>query len=129
MQARNLEQKREWTLQIKSVILENYNAVIPSHARQLVLQLGQRQSEGNENKTSIYFFSLKKTGVTIFFLISEDCSTVDKVLAKKQYSSPPEYLEKRKQERERRRSETGVRQKLKKGRKMDENVSVEIMKI
>ncbi|XP_043482510.1 uncharacterized protein LOC122511380 isoform X2 [Leptopilina heterotoma] len=99
LQARNLEQKREWTLQIKSVILENYNAVIPSHARQLVLQLGQRQSE-------------------------EDCSTVDKVLAKKQYSSPPEYLEKRKQERERRRSETGVRQKLKKGRKMDENSSL-----
>lgn len=45
-QARNLEQKREWTLQIKRVILENYNAVIPSHARQLVLQLGQTQPEG-----------------------------------------------------------------------------------
>ncbi|XP_051154937.1 uncharacterized protein LOC127277673 isoform X2 [Leptopilina boulardi] len=99
LQARNLEQKREWTLQIKSVILENYNAVIPSHARQLVLQIGQRQSE-------------------------EDCSTIDKVLAKKQYSSPPEYLEKRKQERERRRSETGVRQKLKKGRKIDDNSSL-----
>ncbi|XP_033210891.1 uncharacterized protein LOC117168981 isoform X2 [Belonocnema kinseyi] len=94
LQARNLEQKREWTLQIKSVILENYNAVIPSHARQLVLQIGQRQPE-------------------------EDCGTIDKVLAKKQYSSPPEYLEKRKQERERRRSEAGIRQKLKKGRKSD----------
>jgi len=51
-QARNLEQKKEWTLQIKRVILENYNAVIPSHARQLVLQLGQTQQEGmNDNLT------------------------------------------------------------------------------
>ena len=35
-----MEQKREWTLQLKRVILENYDAVIPHHARQLVLQLG-----------------------------------------------------------------------------------------
>ncbi|XP_043281182.1 uncharacterized protein [Venturia canescens] len=88
LQARNVEQKREWALQIKRVILENYNAVIPSHARQLVLQLGQSQQD-------------------------ED-SPVDKGSAKKQYSAPPEYLEKRKQEKERRRSETGLRQKLKK---------------
>ncbi|XP_076294425.1 guanine nucleotide exchange factor in mesoderm isoform X2 [Lasioglossum baleicum] len=88
LQARNLEQKREWTLQIKRVILENYNAVIPSHARQLVLQLGQTQPE--------------------------DDALADKGSAKKQYSAPPEYLEKRKQERERRRSETGLRQKFKK---------------
>ena len=40
LEARNLEQKREWTLQLKRVILENYDAVIPHHARQLVLQLG-----------------------------------------------------------------------------------------
>nr|XP_031845725.1 uncharacterized protein LOC116432672 isoform X1 [Nomia melanderi] len=94
LQARNLEQKREWTLQIKRVILENYNAVIPSHARQLVLQLGQTQPE-------------------------DDC-LADKGSAKKQYSAPPEYLEKRKQERERRRSETGLRQKFKKsGRKSE----------
>ncbi|XP_011263792.1 uncharacterized protein LOC105255939 isoform X2 [Camponotus floridanus] len=93
LQARNLEQKREWTLQIKRVILENYNAVIPSHARQLVLQLGQTQQE--------------------------DDALTDKGSAKK-HSAPPEYLEKRKQERERRRSETGLRQKLKKGvRKSD----------
>ncbi|XP_012276960.1 uncharacterized protein LOC105697841 isoform X2 [Orussus abietinus] len=95
LQARNLEQKREWTLQIKRVILENYNAVIPSHARQLVMQLGQTPPE-------------------------ED-GVVDKGLAKKQHSAPPEYLEKRKQDRERRRSETGLRQKLKKGRKSDSN--------
>ncbi|XP_011333620.2 uncharacterized protein LOC105277145 isoform X2 [Ooceraea biroi] len=93
LQARNLEQKREWTLQIKRVILENYNAVIPSHARQLVLQLGQTQQE--------------------------DDALADKVSAKK-HSAPPEYLEKRKQERERRRSETGIRQRFKKGvRKSD----------
>lgn len=35
------KQKRDWTLQIKRVILENYSAVIPNHARQLVMQLGQ----------------------------------------------------------------------------------------
>ncbi|XP_011162759.2 uncharacterized protein LOC105197869 isoform X2 [Solenopsis invicta] len=93
LQARNLEQKREWTLQIKRVILENYNAVIPSHARQLVLQLGQTQQE--------------------------DDALTDRGSAKK-HSAPPEYLEKRKQERERRRSETGLRQKFKKGvRKSD----------
>ncbi|XP_076682095.1 guanine nucleotide exchange factor in mesoderm isoform X2 [Andrena cerasifolii] len=97
LQARNLEQKREWTLQIKRVILENYNAVIPSHARQLVLQLGQTQPE--------------------------DDALADKGSAKKQYSAPPEYLEKRKQERERRRSETGLRQKFKKGGRKSETTT------
>ncbi|XP_018304705.1 uncharacterized protein GEFmeso isoform X2 [Mycetomoellerius zeteki] len=93
LQARNLEQKREWTLQIKRVILENYNAVIPSHARQLVLQLGQTQQE--------------------------DDALTDKGSAKK-HSAPPEYLEKRKQERERRKSETSLKQKFMKGvRKSD----------
>ncbi|XP_024940458.1 uncharacterized protein LOC107267413 isoform X2 [Cephus cinctus] len=97
LQARNLEQKREWTLQIKRVILENYNAVIPSHARQLVMQLGQTQPED---------------------------ALADKGSAKKQHSAPPEYLEKRKQERERRRSETMFRQKLKKGsRKLESNTA------
>ncbi|XP_018349109.1 PREDICTED: uncharacterized protein LOC108752631 isoform X3 [Trachymyrmex septentrionalis] len=89
LQARNLEQKREWTLQIKRVILENYNAVIPSHARQLVLQLGQTQQEADDALT-------------------------DKGSAKK-HSAPPEYLEKRKQERERRRSETSLKQKFMRG--------------
>lgn len=41
LKARSPQHKREWTLQIKRVILENYTAVIPNHARQLVLQLGQ----------------------------------------------------------------------------------------
>ncbi|RWS13044.1 uncharacterized protein B4U79_13565 [Dinothrombium tinctorium] len=46
-QARNLDQKREWCLQLKRVILENYNAVIPSHAKQIVLELGQSSQEEN----------------------------------------------------------------------------------
>lgn len=46
VQARNLEQKREWTLQLKRVILENYSANIPAHARQLVMELGQSKPEG-----------------------------------------------------------------------------------
>ncbi|KAF7383504.1 hypothetical protein HZH66_012854 [Vespula vulgaris] len=98
LQARNLEQKREWTLQIKRVILENYNAVIPSHARQLFLQLGQTQHE--------------------------DDSPTDKSSAKKLYSAPPEYLEKRKQERERRRSETGIRHKFKKSTRKSESPAI-----
>ena len=36
-----MEQKREWSLQLKRVILENYSAAIPAHARQLVMELGQ----------------------------------------------------------------------------------------
>lgn len=45
LKARSPQHKREWTLQIKRVILENYTAVIPNHARQLVLQLGQDLNE------------------------------------------------------------------------------------
>ncbi|KFM82311.1 Pleckstrin domain-containing family G member 1, partial [Stegodyphus mimosarum] len=70
-QARNVEQKREWCLQLKRVILENYNAVIPSHARQLVMELGQSKQED---------------------------SALEKSTTKRQLSAP-EYLEKRKQER------------------------------
>ncbi|XP_058809718.1 uncharacterized protein LOC131674914 [Phymastichus coffea] len=83
LQARNLEQKREWTLQIKRVILENYNAAIPAHARQLVLQIGQNKYEDD--------------------LTSERSS--------------------KKADRERRRSEISIRQKLKKGRKSDVSIS------
>ncbi|XP_044270436.1 pleckstrin homology domain-containing family G member 1 isoform X2 [Tribolium madens] len=45
LRARSPQNKREWTLQIKRVILENYSAVIPNHARQLVMQLGQDVQE------------------------------------------------------------------------------------
>lgn len=41
LRARSPQHKREWTSQIKRVILENYSAVIPNHARKLVMQLGQ----------------------------------------------------------------------------------------
>ncbi|XP_076314992.1 uncharacterized protein LOC143227427 [Tachypleus tridentatus] len=87
-QARNLEQKREWCLELKRVILENYNAVIPSHARQLVMELGQNKQENPV--------------------------PMDKSSTKKQLSAP-EYLEKRKQER--RKSEINLNRafKLRKG--------------
>lgn len=45
LQARNKEQKRAWTLQLKRVILESYNVVIPYHTRELVLKLGQEDDE------------------------------------------------------------------------------------
>lgn len=52
---------------------------------------------------------------------------VDRGLTKKQYSAP-EYLEKRKQEKERRRSETGLKQKFKKnGRKSETTNEVKIV--
>lgn len=50
LRARSTQHKREWTLQIKRVILENYNAVIPNHARQLVMQLGQDMPECTEEQ-------------------------------------------------------------------------------
>lgn len=52
---------------------------------------------------------------------------VDRGLTKKQYSAP-EYLEKRKQEKERRRSEIGLKQKFKKnGRKSETTNEVKIV--
>ncbi|KAJ8966571.1 hypothetical protein NQ314_003466, partial [Rhamnusium bicolor] len=68
LKARSPQHKREWTLQIKRVILENYSAVIPNHARQLVLQLGQDLNDGED--------------------------TNDKWSPLKQYSTP-HYLERR----------------------------------
>ncbi|XP_037086287.1 pleckstrin homology domain-containing family G member 1-like, partial [Pollicipes pollicipes] len=55
LQARSLEQKRDWALQLKRAILESFNAVIPFHARELVMQLGQDRAAGehvrrNSNK-------------------------------------------------------------------------------
>lgn len=58
------------------------------------------------------------------FIFQTDDALTDKGSAKK-HSAPPEYLEKRKQERERRRSETGLKQKFKKGvRKSDTMMEV-----
>ncbi|XP_071522446.1 uncharacterized protein GEFmeso isoform X2 [Panulirus ornatus] len=82
LEARNLEQKREWTLQLKRVILENYSANIPAHARQLVMELGQSKPED--------------------MLMTEGRSSGRRA------HHAPEYLEKRKVDRERRRSSEGV---------------------
>ncbi|KAF5304632.1 hypothetical protein FQR65_LT07914 [Abscondita terminalis] len=53
LRARSPQHKREWTLQLKRVILENYSAVIPSHARQLVMQLGQNVTEIEEDTSPL----------------------------------------------------------------------------
>ncbi|KAJ8919738.1 hypothetical protein NQ315_006266 [Exocentrus adspersus] len=68
LKARSPQHKREWTLQIKRVILENYSVAIPNHAMELVLKLGQDLS------------------------VTED--TTDKWSPLRQYSTP-HYLERR----------------------------------
>ncbi|XP_018012432.1 uncharacterized protein LOC108669569 isoform X2 [Hyalella azteca] len=45
LQARNREHKHEWTQQLKRLILENYSAEIPPHARQLVMELGRAKQD------------------------------------------------------------------------------------
>ncbi|KAG6463992.1 hypothetical protein O3G_MSEX014200 [Manduca sexta] len=95
LQARSHRHKREWTLLLKRVILENYNAVIPSHARQLVMELGQNKTDDD-------------------MLAEKSHNLITQASMRKQLSAP-EYLEKRKLERERRKSfENGVRNRLKK---------------
>nr|XP_049707782.1 uncharacterized protein LOC110371445 isoform X1 [Helicoverpa armigera] len=96
LQARSPRHKREWTLLLKRVILENYNAVIPSHARQLVMELGQNKTDDD-------------------MLAEKSHNLITQASMRKQLSAP-EYLEKRKLERERRKSfENGTRGRLKKG--------------
>jgi len=57
-------------------------------------------------------------------LLQADDALTDKGSAKK-HSAPPEYLEKRKQERERRRSETSLKQKFMRGvRRSDTTMEV-----
>lgn len=46
LQAQNQVQKNEWTLQLKKVILETYNAAIPSHVKKLVMELGKSKTDG-----------------------------------------------------------------------------------
>ncbi|XP_066985054.1 uncharacterized protein [Macrobrachium rosenbergii] len=86
LEARNLEQKREWTLQLKRVILENYSANIPAHARQLVMELGQSKPED--------------------LLMSESRSSGRRA------HHAPEYLERRKAHDRRRASEGGLNTRL-----------------
>ncbi|XP_054169209.1 uncharacterized protein LOC128966386 [Oppia nitens] len=88
-QARNMEHKREWCLLIKRVILENYDVVIPSHAKQIVMQLGQT-ANGQSDKSHSH---------------------------SKRTLSAPEYLERRKQEN-RRKSESAINHNLSKGFKL-----------
>lgn len=38
-----MEQKRHWCQELKKLILENYEAVIPEKARQLVMMLGKEE--------------------------------------------------------------------------------------
>ncbi|XP_075987556.1 guanine nucleotide exchange factor in mesoderm isoform X2 [Anticarsia gemmatalis] len=96
LQARSPRHKREWTLLLKRVILENYNAVIPSHARQLVMELGQNKTDDD-------------------MLAEKSHNLITQASMRKQLSAP-EYLEKRKLERDRRKSfESGIRGRLKKG--------------
>ncbi|XP_060807981.1 putative uncharacterized protein DDB_G0282133 isoform X2 [Amyelois transitella] len=95
LQARSARHKREWTLLIKRVILENYQAVIPSHARQLVMELGQNKTDDD-------------------MLAEKSHNLITQASMRKQLSAP-EYLEKRKLDRERRKSfENGIRGRLKK---------------
>ncbi|XP_047509164.1 uncharacterized protein LOC125052392 [Pieris napi] len=95
LQARSPRHKREWTLLLKRVILENYNAVIPSHARQLVMELGQNKTDDD-------------------ILAEKSHNLITQASMRKQLSAP-EYLEKRKLERERRKSfENGTRGRSKK---------------
>ncbi|KAK3893268.1 hypothetical protein Pcinc_002901 [Petrolisthes cinctipes] len=82
LEARNLEQKREWTLQLKRVILENYSANIPAHARQLVMELGQSKPE--------------------------DVAASEGRSGGRRAHHAPEYLERRKADKDRRRSSEGV---------------------
>lgn len=68
LKARSPQHKREWTLQIKRVILENYSAVIPSHARQLVLQLGQDLNDtGNDYYKKVYMTENDQFSQFFFF--------------------------------------------------------------
>ena len=87
-----MEQKREWALQLKRVILENYDAVIPHHARQLVLQLGQEQ-RCNSNSQERQSNNNSTDGEMTAGHSTPSCSSSG---TKRHQHSAPEYLERRK---------------------------------
>ncbi|CAG9790069.1 unnamed protein product [Diatraea saccharalis] len=90
------------------VILENYNAVIPSHARQLVMELGQNKTDGKMGT------NFAKILIADDMLAEKSHNLITQASMRKQLSAP-EYLEKRKMDRERRKSfENGIRGRLKK---------------
>ncbi|XP_022915912.2 uncharacterized protein [Onthophagus taurus] len=66
LRAKSLQHKREWTGQLKRVIIENYNAAIPNHAQQLLMQLGQDLPEKEE--TPEMWTPLKKQYSTPHYL-------------------------------------------------------------
>lgn len=72
LKARSPQHKREWTLQIKRVILENYTAVIPNHARQLVLQLGQDLHETGKRMVFVIYVNTRNITNFTFFLVIGD---------------------------------------------------------
>ncbi|GAB6032944.1 hypothetical protein CHUAL_012136 [Chamberlinius hualienensis] len=80
LKARSLEQKREWSWQLKRVILENYDVVIPSHARNLVMQLGQQQPDD-------HVLQMEPGGIS------------SGLAGGKRTHLAPQYLDKRKQEK------------------------------
>jgi len=87
-----MEQKREWALQLKRVILENYDAVIPLHARQLVLQLGQEQRcNGNSQERQSNNSQADGEGNNAYSTPLTGSSGT-----KRHQHSAPEYLERRK---------------------------------
>ena len=47
-QARSLEQKRKWCREIKRLILENFQSVIPEKVKELVMELGKSREEEGE---------------------------------------------------------------------------------
>lgn len=100
LEARNLEQKREWALQLKRVILENYDAVIPHHARQLVLQLGQDQRCNQERPASNNGGQSFERGDYAYSATANAGSNSNTSSAvhhvKRHQHSAPEYLERRK---------------------------------
>lgn len=79
-QAKNLDQKREWCLLLKNVILESYNT-IPMHAKQIVLGLGQKTSGnlGTENKHKVFPVHLNRKLSAPEYLEKRACKAQQKL--------------------------------------------------
>jgi len=116
--ARCEDVKREWGRLLKRVILENYPSVIPSHAAQLLMSLGQNDHHNNSSSVNSF---------------SPGGSSAFSKAARRQHSAP-EYLERRKgslstttssaQDSDRRKSENknSLKARLRKARKSSEGM-------
>jgi hypothetical protein len=73
-----------------------------------------RESNANATRTILY------NGIIFyeFFLYNTENGSLEKVGTKRQHSAP-EYLERRKQDKDRRKSESSLKARLRKGRKSD----------